>query len=116
LFAEIAAECRRAYGEVVALSFLCGRDAAERVAGWNYGEPGAFAGMLADFDLLVAARDGDYHPAPQLKERVRGVELAPGFENVSATEVRRRIAYGEPWEQMAPAAVREIARRIYGAR
>ena len=116
LFAEIAVECRQAYGEPVALSFLCGRDAAERVAGWDYGEPGAFAGMLCGFDLLVAARGGDYHPAPQLGERVRRVELPPGFENVSASEIRRRISCGEPWEHMAPAAVREIVRRTYGAR
>ena len=35
LFAEIAVECRQAYGEGVHLSFLCGRDAAERVAGFR---------------------------------------------------------------------------------
>src|SRR6266568_5081761 len=36
LFAEIAEECRAAYGRQVRLSFLCGRDAAERIAGWDY--------------------------------------------------------------------------------
>src|SRR5690349_4715660 len=59
LFAEIAEECRHAYGPDVRLSFLCGRDAAERIAGWNYGRPGAFADMLHRFDLLVARRDGE---------------------------------------------------------
>jgi nicotinate-nucleotide adenylyltransferase len=116
LFAEIAAECRQAYGESVSLSFLCGRDAAERVAGWDYGEPDAFAGMLSAFDLLVAARGGDYCPAPQLGKSVRRLEFAPVFENVSATEIRRRIACGEPWEHMAPPAIRETVRRIYGER
>ena len=113
LFAEIAAECRQAYGEGIHLSFLCGRDAAERVANWDYGQPGAFAGMLRGFELLVAARGGDYAPAPQLRARVRRLELAAEFDGVSATEVRRRIARGEPWEQMAPAAIRETVRRIY---
>lgn len=113
LFAEIAAECLQAYGGGVHLSFLCGRDAAERVANWDYGQPGAFAGMLRGFELLVAARSGDYAPVPQLRARVRRLELAADFDGVSATEVRRRIARGEPWEHLAPAAVRETVRRIY---
>src|SRR5580692_3813414 len=58
LFLEIAAECRQAYGEDVRLTFLCGRDAAERILNWDYGDPGAVMAMLRQFDLLVAARDG----------------------------------------------------------
>src|SRR3954468_14548254 len=53
LFAEIAQECRAAYGEEVRLSFLCGRDAAERIVGWDYGRPEALGEMLRHFDLLV---------------------------------------------------------------
>jgi nicotinate-nucleotide adenylyltransferase len=113
LFADIALECRQTYGERVQLSFLCGRDAAERVADWDYGQPDAFAGMLRDFEILVASRGGDYRPTPQLRTRVRRLELAAEFEGVSATEVRRRIARGEPWEHMAPPAVQEAVRRIY---
>src|SRR5437763_7309 len=41
LFVEIAAECRKEYGADVRQSLLCGRDAAERIAGWDYGRPGA---------------------------------------------------------------------------
>src|SRR5581483_261198 len=59
MFADIAEGCRAAYGPHVRLSFLCGRDAAERIAGWDYGSPGAFAGMLRRFDLLVARRNGE---------------------------------------------------------
>src|SRR5579864_3801254 len=43
LFSEIAQECREAYGDI-RLSFLCGRDAAERIASWDYGDPEAFQG------------------------------------------------------------------------
>src|SRR5579871_6609341 len=68
LFVEIAEECREAYGSAVRLSFLCGRDAAERIAGWEYGHPGAFASMLRNFDLLVARRNGEYTPPPELSE------------------------------------------------
>jgi nicotinic acid mononucleotide adenylyltransferase len=116
LFAEIAAECRQAYGDAVSLSFLCGGDAAERIANWDYGQPEAFAGMLRDFDLLVAARGGEYRPPPPLQASVRCLELAGEFDDVSATEVRRRIADGEPWERLAPAAVLETIGRIYRPR
>jgi len=36
LFADIAAECRAAYGEGVELRFLCGSDAAQRIVEWPY--------------------------------------------------------------------------------
>jgi hypothetical protein len=39
LFIEIARECREAYGPGVRLLFLCGKDAAERAANWDYGQP-----------------------------------------------------------------------------
>src|SRR5213080_4626078 len=46
IFVDIANECRAAYGAAVRLTFLCGRDAAERIAGWDYGAPSAFGEML----------------------------------------------------------------------
>lgn len=115
LFAEIAGECRQAYGPGAALRFLCGRDAAERAANWDYGQPGAFHEMLCGFDLLVAARGGFYQPAGDLAARVYPLRLDPGLEPVSATEVRRRVALGEPWEHMTPPAIRECVGRIYRA-
>jgi nicotinic acid mononucleotide adenylyltransferase len=110
---DIAAECRQAYGADVRLSFLCGRDAAERVAGWDYGRPDAFAGMLGDFGLLVAARGGGYRPPPPIQAAVRHLALAPEFDGVSATEVRLRVARGAPWEHMVPDAIRERVASIY---
>jgi len=56
LFVEIAEECRAAYHPEPKLSFICGADAAERIANWDYGDPGAFARMMCQFDLLVAER------------------------------------------------------------
>jgi nicotinate-nucleotide adenylyltransferase len=113
MFIEIARECRAAYGADVGLAFLCGRDAAERIAGWDYGRPEAFAEMLGEFELLVAERDGRYEPAPEHSGAVRRLE-APGTEAVSATEIRERAARGEAWEHLVPAAARELARRVYG--
>ena len=82
LFVEIAAECREAYGADVRLSFLCGRDAAERIAGWDYGRPGAFLEMLKQFDLLVAARSGEYCPPPSLLSSFARLELNGAFDYV----------------------------------
>jgi nicotinate-nucleotide adenylyltransferase len=113
LFVEIAAECRAAYGEGVRLTFLCGRDAAQRIAAWEYGRPGAFAEMLRQFDLLVAARGGEYEPPSEFWAAIRTLELTGEFDHVSATEVRERIARGQPWEHMLPAAVRRRVREIY---
>jgi nicotinate-nucleotide adenylyltransferase len=115
LFVEIAAECRRAYGTGTALTFLCGRDAAERIAGWDYGDAAALPAMLRQFDLLVANRSGDYVPPAHLREAIATVRLSSEVEFVSATEVRARIARGERWEHLVPAAVHESVRRIYAA-
>jgi nicotinate (nicotinamide) nucleotide adenylyltransferase len=113
LFAEIAQECRQAYSPDVRLTFLCGRDAAERIAGWDYGRPGAFSEMLRDFDLLVAARSGGYTPAAEYRHAIRPLELSGNFDHVSATGIRRRIITGEPWEHLVPSAIRQRVAKIY---
>jgi nicotinate-nucleotide adenylyltransferase len=113
LFVEIAAECREAYGPDVRLSFLCGRDAAERIANWDYGRPGAFAEMLADFDLWVAARAGEYTPPKGLEHRCLPLPLSGPFDHVSASEVRNRIAAGEAWEHLVPPAIRTQVCEIF---
>lgn len=114
LFADIARECRQAYGPGPGLVFLCGRDAAERFVNWDYGRPGAVAEMLAEFELAVADRQGSYVPPPEFAGRIRPLRLAPGLDEVSATEVRRRIAAGEPWEHLVPPAVAPLVARYYG--
>jgi nicotinate-nucleotide adenylyltransferase len=113
LFVEIAGECRAAYGEDVRLSFLCGRDAAERIATWDYGRPGAFQEMLRQFDFLVASRAGEYCPPQSWLSSFARLELNGVFDHVSASAVRTRIANGEPWEHLVPAAVRDRVREIY---
>jgi nicotinic acid mononucleotide adenylyltransferase len=109
LFVEIGAECRAVYGPGLRLSFLCGADAAERIATWDYGEPGAFERMREHFDLLVATR-GAAFDAPH-----RPLDLGSSYTHVSATEVRDRIARGEPWEHLVPAPIHDQVRRIYAA-
>jgi nicotinate (nicotinamide) nucleotide adenylyltransferase len=111
LFVDIARELRRTETEI---AFVCGRDAAERIIHWDYGEAGAIEKMLDEFSLLVAERGGKYEAPAHLRHRVRHLELAQDFSGVSSTEVRRRIAAGEPWEHLVPEAISDQVLRIYG--
>jgi nicotinate-nucleotide adenylyltransferase len=110
LFIEIARELRVGGAE---LSFICGRDAAERIIHWDYGAAGAIEKMLDEFSLLVADRGGTYEPPAHLRHRVHALALDEDFSAVSSTEVRRRIAAGEPWEHLVPASIASEVRRIY---
>jgi nicotinate-nucleotide adenylyltransferase len=112
LFIEIAGECREVYGDV-ALSFLCGRDAAERIVNWDYGDPTAFAGMLDEFDLRVASRGGAYEPPALLASRIHTLPIEAGHDELSATDIRERIARGEPWEHLVPDPIVPLVQQIY---
>lgn len=102
LFLEIAQAARQAYGENVRLSVLVGRDAAERIAGWDYGDLPPFPQQLETFDLLVASRGGEYQAPDAVRDKVRRLPLEPHFQEVSSSEVRRRIQSGEPWRHLVP--------------
>src|SRR5579864_2799882 len=105
LFIEIAREARVAYGAGAELFLLCGRDAAERIAGWDYGEEDSIEKQLETFGLLVASRGGVYEAPPQIRDRVRSIALPPELDEVSSSELRRRIRAGEPWRELAPEAI-----------
>ena len=113
LFVEIARECVQAFPAPARPAILCGRDAAERIVNWDYGEPGAFARMLHEFELLVAARGGAYTPPPGYARGISSLDLPGDLTAVSATEVRARIAAGEPFEHLLPPGVAPFARRLY---
>ena len=114
LYVEIAAEAQETYGPTTEIALLCGRDAAERIATWDYGKPGVFDGMLAKHRLLVAAREGDYVPPPQHRHRIVNLPLIPGTADVSSTEVRRRIREGLPWEHLVAGPAVALVRELYG--
>jgi nicotinate-nucleotide adenylyltransferase len=113
LFLGIAEECRAAYGAEVRLLFICGRDAAERIAAWDYGEPDAFLRMMERFELLVAARAGDYKPPAEIRDCVHSLEVPEDTGLISATEVRKRIRQGDAWEHLVPREIVPLAREIY---
>jgi cytidyltransferase-like protein len=107
LFIDIGRECREHYGPEARLSFVCGRDAAERILTWDYGRPGVVEEMLREFELLVAPRGGHFAPPPEYRDRIHALEVRSGHEGVSSTEVRER------WEHLVPERIRERVREIY---
>jgi nicotinate-nucleotide adenylyltransferase len=112
LFIEIARELRAGQPQSE-IYFICGRDAAERVVNWNYGEPGALERMFEEFRLLVASRNGHYSPPEHLKDRVEQLALPRSYDEISSTEFRRRIEAGEPWEHLVPDAIVDLVRKVY---
>ena len=113
LFIEIANEAKPHYPDSD-LWFVCGRDAAERIAAWDYGHPEAFTKMLEVFGLLVARRQGEYTPPPELADRI----LSLPFENYdehSSTEVRDRIKRGAEWRHLVPESIANEIEEIYSS-
>jgi len=108
LFIEMAREARVDYGPATQLSILCGRDAAERIVNWDYGSGDSIEKQLEVFELLVAARGGHYDPPQSIRNRVRSIALPADIEEISATEVRRRIRAGEPWRDLVPGPVARL--------
>ncbi len=110
LFLEIATEARTLWPKLEQIWFPCGKDAAERILNWDYGTPNGADEMLKHFGLLVADRQGSLEtPAPN----VRRLELSADYNEISATEVRRRIKNQTPWEDLVPATALELIREIY---
>jgi nicotinate-nucleotide adenylyltransferase len=105
LFIDLAREARADYGPHADLYLLCGRDAAERIVSWDYGDADGILRQLELFRLLVASRGAHYEPPAAIRDRVELVDLAADFAEVSSSEVRRRIRAGEPWKDLVPDAV-----------
>ncbi|MDP9171216.1 MAG: hypothetical protein M3N54_11410 [Acidobacteriota bacterium] len=113
LYLEIAEEACQALGAEAKIELLCGRDAAERIATWDYGQPGVFDDMVDRFPLLVAGRAGDYLPAAQHAEKIVHLTMDAAFDEVSSTEVRRRVRCGEPWRHLVPDAIVDTVEALY---
>jgi nicotinate-nucleotide adenylyltransferase len=111
LFSEIARECRPVYGRQAEFFFICGRDAADRVAAWDYGPGASFTAMLGEFQLLVAPRSGACNVAPEHAARVHPLEVAGDLESFSSSAVREAIAANQPWDHLVPSAAADVIRR-----
>lgn len=113
LYAEVADEARAFFGPEPEIALVCGRDAAERIAAWDYGTPGFFDEMLRKYSLLVAARGSEYQPAARHSDRILKLPMDASWHEVSSSELRRRIARREDWEKLAPPQLVETIRHLY---
>jgi nicotinic acid mononucleotide adenylyltransferase len=115
LFIDIAREFHALCGPDVEVSLLCGRDAAVRIVGWDYGDGPSIAEQLREFQMIVAARRGDYEPPLDLAARIRPLELEENLQRVSSSQVREAITSGGVWKPMvAPGVARIIeTQRLY---
>lgn len=114
LFLEIARECREAYGSHVRVRFACGRDAAERIVAWDYGELPGIEEQLREYELLVAARAGGYVAPLHLREAIAPLTLSGSWDEVSSTEVRERIARQQDWRHLVPEPIHHLVAEWYG--
>jgi nicotinate-nucleotide adenylyltransferase len=113
LYMEIAGEAREFFGPGPEILLVCGRDAAERMATWDYGAPDVFENMLRNYPLLVAARGGEYEPAGRYCDRIARLNMGADWDEVSSSEVRRRIAEGEDWRPLVPPAIAAMVESLY---
>jgi len=118
LFIDIARQVRERYGDGIEICLICGRDAAERIVGWDYGDGPPLRDQLKEFRLLVASREGEYVPPARYASRIQRVELAASFDEVSSSSVREAVALGSAWRRWVNERVAaEIDRRgLYQAR
>ncbi len=115
LYAEIAEEARDHLGPRADISLLLGRDAAERIANWDYGTPGFFDCFVRQYKLMVAARHGDHTVAPRHLGRIETLPMNSSWDDVSSSEVRRRIQTGEEWRHLVPPSLVLTVEKVFGA-
>jgi nicotinic acid mononucleotide adenylyltransferase len=113
LFIEMVRECRRHHPGLDKIYVVCGRDAAERIVSWDYDGIEPIDQQLREYELLVAARNGDYRPPAHLAAHIHALPLGPGLDEVSATALRDKIRKGGDWEQYTPPAIRQRVRELY---
>lgn len=113
LFIEMCEEFLAAAGGPAEVHIVCGRDAAERFLGWSYPEPGTLDRMFASFQLLVAARQGEFVAPELFRARVHALGINPEHDSASSTEVRERVRTGGEWRHLVPDAVVGLVEYLY---
>ena len=109
LFAEIARRMPAGIrpGRAADIFVRPGRRRAYRLGGTT-ARPARSPKCCKRFDLLVAARTGEYMPPAEFADFISALPLEGAFDHVSATEVRQRIARREPWEHLVPEPTRRV--------
>jgi cytidyltransferase-like protein len=111
LYVDIAREVREHFPDAL-IKLVCGRDAAERIVGWAYDEPGTVERMLQEFELLVAAREGHYEPPLHLRSRIARLDT-PNLDEYSSTRLKELLRCGGRWRELAPDEIADLVEQIY---
>jgi nicotinic acid mononucleotide adenylyltransferase len=111
LFAEIAREAR-IYYPGAEMFLVCGRDAAERIISWDYGDPNFAEKMLEEFGLLVAPRQGEYVAPERFQHAIRRLPAA-NFDHCSSTQLREAIRNSDDWHDLVPDTIAPLVEKIY---
>jgi nicotinic acid mononucleotide adenylyltransferase len=113
LYVDIAGEARASFSPKTEIVMVLGRDAAERIAGWDYGKAGVFDDLVRRHRLLVAARQGEYRPERRHRDRISRLAMDAAWDEVSSSEVRRRVALGEGWRDLVHPAIAGCIETLY---
>jgi cytidyltransferase-like protein len=114
LFLEMCDEFKRdTDGPVPEVYIACGRDAAERILGWNYSDPSVLDQMFSSFQLLVAARQGEFTAPERFADRIHSLGIPAEHNEVSSTEVRNRITTGNEWRCFVPGELEPLIEEFY---
>lgn len=111
LFIEIAGELRKLHRPGAEIFLICGKDAAQRIAAWDYGGGLSFAEQLQHFTLLVGDRAGRYVPEARWGERVQALLLPDELDAVSSASLRQRRRHNENWQALTVPAVAKLIER-----
>ena len=114
LVVEIVQALRGVMGDACEVFVICGRDAAERYASWDYGAAQSFAEQLLEYRLLVASRGGAYAVPPEYAGRILTFEIDPQYDDVSSRAVREAIYAGRSWRRLVPRGIRDSVEAAYG--
>jgi nicotinate-nucleotide adenylyltransferase len=114
LYLEMAEACAAAFPHAE-IALVCGRDAAERILGWDYAEQGVLERLFALATLWVFARQGTITPPEPYASAIQCFPFEDELQALSATEVRRRIAAGEDWRHWVPISLHADVERLYRA-
>jgi len=108
LFIDICRALELAYPPQTHFWFITGRDAGERILTWPYPDPAqALADLFGRADLLVADREGRFR-VPDLAvvrpyaDQIHHLPLEEKYQQISASEVRARLAKGEDVTGLIP--------------
>ncbi|MCS7041349.1 MAG: hypothetical protein NZR01_00995 [Bryobacteraceae bacterium] len=112
LFLEMAREARALGAQRI--FHVCGSDAAARILSWDYGALPPIGQQLEEYELLVAPRPLPFRPPGPLRARIHTLMVPVLLDGISSTEVRRRIAAGEPWRHLVPEALADSIAQAYG--